>query len=173
MRKTIKKLLLSLAMLVMAAAVCCGAGVEAQAAQVLQSGACGEALTWTLDDTGTLTISGSGAMFDWFSAYDAQEVPWSAYRDQVIYVVIEEGVTNIGESAFYLCEQMQSIQIPESVTAIGRGSFYRCSALQSVTIPDGVTTIESEAFYKCTALTEIEIPNSVTTIGSSAFCTCI
>ena len=148
MRKMIKKLLLSLAMLVMAAAVCCGAGVEAQAAQVLQSGACGEALTWTLDDTGTLTISGSGAMHDWSSAYEAQEVPWSAYKDQIFHVVIEEGVTSIGASAFYLCEQMQSIQIAETVAVIGRDSFYHCSALLSVTIPDAVTKLGVSIFWE-------------------------
>lgn len=172
MRKTIKKLLLSLAMLVMAAAVCCGAGVEAQAAQVLQSGACGEALTWTLDDAGTLTISGNGAMYDWSSAYEAQEVPWSAYKDQIFHVVIEEGVTSIGASAFYLCEQMQSIQIAETVAVIGRDSFYHCSALLSVTIPDAVTKLGVSIFWECTSLKEVDLGNGVQSLGMYTFKKC-
>ena len=98
--------------------------------------------------------------------------PWHSQRDKIKKVVIENGVTNIGRSAFQHCKNLTSITIPESVTSIGVSAFYNCSGLASVTIPNSVTSIGVCAFQRCSGLTSINIPNSVTSIEGSAFSEC-
>ena len=129
--------------------------------------------TWTLDDNGTLTISGNGAMGD-YSSKDSGDTsittaPWGA---NIKTVVIEGGVTSIGYMAFYGCKLLTSVTIPDSVTSIGAFAFRGCTGLTSVTIPDSVTIINGYAFYECTGLTSVTIGNSVTIIGYAAFCEC-
>ena len=85
---------------------------------------------------------------------------------------IREGVKVIGDSAFWGCESLTSINIPNSVATIGEGAFYVCNSLTSINIPNSVTTIGKNAFLGCRSLTSINIPNSVTTIGDSAFDGC-
>ena len=131
---------------------------------VVASGTCGENLTWTLSG-GTLTISGSGEMKN----YSWESVPWYSSRTTIQSVVIEDGVTYIGESAFWACSSLTSVVIPDSVTTIGGYAFSECNKLTSVTIPDSVTTIGSGTFGGCSSLTSVDIPEGVTTIGSGAF----
>ncbi len=130
------------------------------------SGTCGDNLTWTLDDAGTLTISGIGAMTSW-DYYSS--TPWDSNRSNVEKVVIENGVTSIGEHAFRGCNSLTSINIPDSVTGIGHFAFEYCRSLTSVTIGDRVTSIGDGAFYDCLSLTSVTIGNSVTIIGDFAF----
>ena len=158
-----KKVLVLLALL---AAVCGLLTFSAAAESAVASGTCGENLTWTLDAAGTLTVSGTGAMKDYLSA------PWSKSCDSIKTVVIESGVTTIGEYAFCDCDSLTSITIPESVTVIGDSAFYRCSSLRSVTLPESVTTIGRSAFEDCSSLSSITIPEGVTTIGGRAFEDC-
>ncbi len=129
------------------------------------SGTFGGNLTWTLDD-GVLTIGGTGDMAD----YDWMSSPWA--DTSIEAVVIEEGVTSIGDYVFLLCTSLTSITIPDSVTRIGGCAFYDCTSLTSITIPDSVTSIGDNAFYDCISLTSIAIPDSVTSIGESAFYNC-
>ena len=84
-------------------------------------------------------------------------------------VIIPDGVTSIGDSAFSDCKSLASITIPDSVTSIGDSAFSGCSSLTSITIPDSVTSIGSDAFSGCSSLTSVTIPDSVTSIGSDAF----
>ncbi len=131
------------------------------------SGDCGESVTWTLDNSGVLTIEGSGAMSDYTAG---PTVPW--YGKTVKSAVIADGVTKIGSYAFYGCSVLTSVNIPNSVTSIGDRAFYNCSGLTSVTIPNSVTSIGDYAFYYCSGLTSVTIGNSVTSIGMSAFIGC-
>ena len=94
------------------------------------------------------------------------------YRDEVNKVIVKDGVTSIGDFAFYKCSSLTSITIPSSVTTIGYGAFYYCSSLTSVTIPSRVTSIGNYAFSGCTSLTSIDIPSSVTSIGYKTFYHC-
>ena len=142
--------------------------MNAFAADVVSSGTCGGNLTWTLDSEGTLTISGTGAMDD----YSNDVAPWYDKTDEIETVVIESGVTSIGDCAFNNCDNLTSVTIPDSVTTIGEAAFFNCSSLTSVTIPNSVTTIGKEAFRYCSSLTSVTIPDSVKSIGEYAFLDC-
>ena len=85
---------------------------------------------------------------------------------------IPDGVTTIGDRAFYNCQNLKSITIPDSVTSIGNNAFQNCYNLTNVTIPDSVTTIGDNAFYYCRNLKNVDIPDSVTSIGERAFYNC-
>ena len=127
-------------------------------------------LTWKLYADGTLNISGAGAMKDY--DYDNNPSPASQKKDSVKKVVIEDGVTSIGNSAFFYCTSLTSITIPNSVTSIEPYAFYNCNSLTSITIPNSVTSIGNFAFSDCSSLTSITIPDSVTSIGAYAFSYC-
>ena len=146
---------------------------------IIASGVCGadgDNVTWTLDDEGTLTISGTGDMADY--GYGFQ--PWKPYRDNMISVNIDEGVTAIGDHAFESFKSLTSITIPDGLTAIGDAAFAYCTSLTSIIISDGVTAIGDNgitaigdsAFAYCTNLTSIIIPDGVTAIGDHAFESC-
>ena len=125
-------------------------------------------LTWKLYEDGTLNISGTGAMKD----YNADDNPSPAYNNsKVKKIVIEKGVTSVGDYAFRSCNNLTSIMISNSVTSIGNSAFFYCTSLTSVTIPDNVTSIENYAFAY-TGLKSITIPDSVTNIGNYAFAGC-
>ena len=138
--------------------------VESFAADPVKSGTTGEC-TWTLDGT-VLTISGNGKMKD-YRGDDAS--PWGT---SITKVVIENGVTRIGSSAFKDCTSLTSVTIPDSVTYIGSYAFNGCTSLTSVNIPDSVTSIGGYTFSYCTSLTSVTIPDSVTSIGDYAFENC-
>lgn len=108
-------------------------------------GTCGTDTAWTLQD-GTLTVSGSG---------DMEYVLWTALKDQIRQVVIEEGVTSIADTAFSNCSQLSQVQLPTTVTVIGSDAFAGCTDLTGLTIPASVTRIGSQAFADCTALEEL------------------
>ena len=132
------------------------------------NGICRTNLTWTLDDEGTLTITGAGAMTN----YSYSSVPWYQNRNSVKKVIIEKGVKSIGNSAFFRCSSLTAIKIPEGVTLIGDDAFCYCTSLTAIKIPEGVTSIGNTAFFGCSSLTAIEIPEGVTTIDNFAFERC-
>ena len=140
-------------------------------ANIVAEGKCGDNLTWQLYDSGKMTISGSGTMYNYTPA-DNQFAPWYNRRTIIKEVEIQNGVTSIGERAFYQCESLTSIAIPDSVTSIEMGLFYGCRNLTNIVIPDSVTSIGTCAFYQCESLTSIAIPDSVTSIGPVAFGEC-
>jgi len=121
---------------------------------------------WSLNTvTGVLTINGKGEM--------GSTLPtWLKYRYSIKCVLLENGVTSIGEEAFDDCSSLTSVTIPNSVTSIGKYAFRGCSSLTSVTIPNSVTSIGGYAFGECSSLTSVTIPNSVTSIGDCAFRGC-
>ncbi len=135
---------------------------------LVAQGNCGESIMWVLDETGKLTISGTGTMPGdnyWFYG-------WSEYKDQIISIEIQDGITSIGRWAFCAEYNLTSVTIPESVTAIGNNAFNTCSSLESVRLPDNMTSIGNEAFYMCDSLKAINLPRSLTSIGDFVFMFC-
>ena len=127
-------------------------------------------IKWSFDSkTGTLTISGTGEMDD-YNEHDIK-APWKKYNNYMTNIIIENGITSIGNYAFR-CSETFNITIPNSVKNIGKGAFAYCKNLTNVTIPNGVTSINYYTFDFCNSLTNITIPNSVTSIDNYAFSYC-
>jgi hypothetical protein len=132
-------------------------------------------ITWTLSE-GVLTLSptnGSTSMHNYDSS-GAGSAPWSASANRlsISEVVVKDGITSIGNYAFFSCYSLKSMSIQGNVTSIGDGAFMYCYALSSITIPGGVTTIANFVFYGCHALSSVTFLGNVTTIGAYAFTDC-
>ena len=133
------------------------------------SGTCGMNATYTFDSTkGVLTISGTGAMTDYAYAsaspfYDVEGIK---------SIVVEEGITSIGDHAFHNVKKATSIKLPFSLTNIGTDSFYDCDSLKSICIPRGLAAMEAGAFYGCDALEDVAILSGLTAIPDHAFTSC-
>ena len=132
---------------------------------VVASGSCGDNLTWTLDDNGLLTISGTGAM----ESYTGQ---WNGCRGSIKYVWIKNGVTSIGAGAFKETNNLTIVEIPDSVTSISENAFNRCANLQELTLPESITRIDQYAFANCTSLRKITVPKNVRSVGCGLFGGC-
>ena len=160
-----------LALLLSSCMATIGSSEVSEAASVIDSGVCGDNLTWTLYDDGLLEIVGTGGMYDY---WDGEESPWYPYRGQICTLNIGEGVASIGDCAFYDCTPLQSVTIPSSVTSIGYAAFDWCTSLQSVDFGNDsmLEYIGNYAFYDCTSLQSVTIPDSVTYIGDAAFSNC-
>ena len=123
----------------------------------IQAGTCGETLKWVLDE-GVLTITGSGLMEDYAS--NSKLAPWYEYRSSIRTVIMQEGVANIGSSAFLNCSNITKVTIPGSICRIGEDAFCSCNKLESITIPESVTEIEDYAFRNCWKLTIVSSWNA-------------
>lgn len=163
-------------------------------AEAVTSGTCGAEgdgsnLRWSLSG-GVLTISGTGAMKNWKNYYDPS--PWEK-NDQITHVVIESGVTSIGNSAFWGCFYLTDISMPDTVTRIGREAIYAClnltsldisrvktfdagalcnSGLTEVAIPSGITELPGNLLSSCKKLTKVTLPEGITKIGVTVFGSC-
>lgn len=135
---------------------------------VIASGSCGDDAIWKLTDNGVLTISGNGATQDYSYPY----VQWNGYESQIQQVVVEEGITRLGNYLFYNCRSLEQVTLPSTVADIGNGVFYGCHNLAELILPNGVTSIGNNAFGSCISLTEIILPNSVRNIGEGVFSSC-
>ena len=134
---------------------------------IIASGTCGaqgDNLTWTLTCDSVLTISGTGEMAD----YEWNVSPFFSNLS-ISSVVIDDGVTSIGEYIFNHCSNIKEVVIPSSVTTIGFGAFHLCTSLVTIEIPDSVTSIGESSFSNCTSLTAVTIGSNVTRIEGWAF----
>lgn len=119
-------------------------------------------ITWDITG-GKLTISGSGKMEDYPSG-----APWYSQRYSITEVEIAEGITSIGEAAFYGCIKIEEIDLPNSVTRINKAAFANCTKLDRITFGNKLTTIAEYAFQNCQLLS-IELPASLTSLNYLAF----
>ena len=165
--------------------------VEEVSAQSLEEGICGENAYWKLEGD-VLYIYGSGAMYDYgyYSTTELKEAPWKgmSYTE----VVIGEGITHVGEEAFFECEVQKAV-FPTTLQTIGANAFYGCydltkieipsvesigaysfylSGIKQIEFPENLRTIGEYAFHMCFSLTEIVFSEGLETIGEGAFSTC-
>ena len=150
---------------------------------LLPHGSCGENLTWLFDsDTGELTISGTGDMYDYIVDYEdfinlIDTRPWGKLMGRVKQIVVCEGVTSIGAYAFACQEeiepQIESVMLPTTLLSIGNFAFQYCETLTDISIPANLTTIGTDAFAYCENLERIALGDKVTSIGSGAFSWCL
>ncbi len=121
----------------------------------------GDNITWKFNmNTGTLTLTGTGAMYD----YNGTDTPWYSIREDIQRLVVSEGITVIGEYAFYECYSLYYVTLPDSLTTIKNSAFSDCNSLESIVIPAGVTAIgvdsdpeawQFDAFHGCKHLDDI------------------
>ena len=129
-------------------------------------------VTWRYDaPTKTLYIEGNGPMDDYTISSNGSSAPWMSYKTQMQTLIIENGVTSLGDYAFHDCASLTGVEIPDSVVAIGEYAFSGCSNLYQISIPDSVTTINVGAFARA-GLTNAYIPGSVTNLGNGLFNSC-
>lgn len=140
----------------------------------------GSELTWEMRTNGTLYLRGTGAMPDFdFKSVEDSEIPWTAYLQgnidttlMIKKVVIEEGVTSIGENAFYGCRQLTDVTLPASLTEIGYNSFVNCRQLTKVSGGIGVKVIAENAFAGCTVLATFSVSTALAEVRTGAFSGC-
>ena len=149
--------------LILALLMVCSLLPVSAAADAPKSGTCGENVTWTLDDAGVLTISGTG---------EATEKPWLEYKDSIKSVVVKEGVTSLFGGSFAGCTELTKVDLPGSLKSMGYFSFGECTGLSNIDIPVGVKEIDANVFSGCTGLTSVNIPYGVEIIKSGAFANC-
>lgn len=133
-----------------------------------EEGTCGDSLTWSFAN-GQLTISGTGAMYDYS---DRNKAPWDSFSAAIYYLSLPDGLTRIGNRAFYGCTGLVSVTVPGSVEEIGDAAFCKSSGITMLSLNSGLRTIGRSAFESCTSLQELRIPNTVIEVGDHAFYCC-
>lgn len=167
--------------------------LEEENSKAITAGKCGDSLTWSLSSDGTLTISGTGDMYDYNAVPPYNISPWYHNTD-IKKLVINNGVSSIGDYALLGCYKISSISLPESLERIGYSALDPCSGLTEIDlpknltklggyslaggsfsfikIPDGISSIELYTFSGCENLQNVELPNDLTTINEGAFNHC-
>lgn len=128
-------------------------GVAITTNEETASGSCGEALTWSLNSAGDLTVSGTGEMAD----FAATGAPWAEYREQIKLVIVRQGVTSIGSSAFQDCKNLETVSLPGSLTALGKAAFLRCGELTNVKLPASLKSVGEDCFTGCEKLVLLDL----------------
>lgn len=138
------------------------------------SGPCGDNAYWELDEDGTLVVRGSGAMWDFHDYYNTFDCdcPWEKSKLAIKQVVIEEGITEIGASAFWHCINIKTVKLASTVEKIGYYAFGLCEELREIDFPDNLSVLGQRAFYGCYELRSVEIPDSITQMGQEVFGNC-
>ena len=125
-------------------------------------------ISWEFTNKGMLTLTGTGDMDD----FSPGAAPWSPQEQYIKFIYISDGITSIGDNAFYGLSKARSLYIPDGITSIGEGAFENCGELKEINLPDSLLTIKNGAFRDCSKLKDINIPDSVTSIGNSCFAGC-
>ena len=158
-----------------------------------------EAFTWSFEaENATLRISGSGEMPHYafqFTSPSGSSHPWAEYSATIERIIVEEGITSIGNYAFYNCPAVKEVQLPtglreignfafaycrglenlplpETLQILGADTFFQCPSLKEIHLPAGIAEVPDHSFAYCSALERVTIPDSVTQIGASAFYGC-
>ncbi|MBQ5792225.1 MAG: leucine-rich repeat domain-containing protein, partial [Clostridia bacterium] len=150
-------------------------------------------ISWSFDSsTGTLTITGAGAMENWYHEMDLSIVadygyniedylpagkdyvytPWYSFRNDILHAVVSDGITTLGDFAFSGCTKLKDVTLGKDLTVIGHAAFEKCESLQGIAIPEKVKSIGVGAFYSNKSLTSVVIPEGVESLDYGAFSFC-
>lgn len=139
----------------------------------MDSNELGDSVTYKLTSDGVFTLSGNGPTKDGYSnASGSKPTPWASYLSQIKTLVVEEGVTLIGNNMFRDAVNLTSVSFPSTLTSIGEACFRDCTSLKSVTLPADLTTLKRVAFFGCTALREVVIAGTFTELNDKLFTKC-
>lgn len=128
---------------------------------------CGLNAQYELDErTGLVTISGTGAIF-------GNESSPFTNNSSVRNIVVNSGITEIGENAFAGCTNLKTVQLPNTLTHISDSAFKDCSRLRNINLPESLTTIGNNAFENCAELLSVTVPNNALILGVGVFKNCI
>ena len=149
-------------------------GVEGEAENVYVAGQCGQDAFWTLGRDRVLTILGTGETFDYKDTTDLAYRPeWEYWDGTFDTVVVEEGITGLGDYLFVGEDDIQAITLPEGLLSIGKFALHGCVNLEKLSLPESLTETGEYAFAECTALAELEISeDTVMVLGNYAFNSC-
>lgn len=147
------------------------------------SGNCGEKVNWELENS-VLTVSGTGEMYDYFciNSLYASYPGWYDFRDDIKSVVIEPGVTYIGNYAFEGYNNLENVQLPAGLTEIGSFTFANCPALRKIELPNDLEKIGDHftatgttrgcSFQNCISIESVTLPEPLTSLGGDVFNGC-
>ena len=121
-------------------------------------------ITWRLALDGTLTVSGTGSIESGGSKW----FPWNSFKDDLLKVVIADGITCVGYNAFADCPNLKTVEIAGSVISLEERAFANCHELEEIHLSEGLKNIGCSALGG-TAIRTIELPESLETLGSCAF----
>lgn len=131
---------------------------------------CGENVSWEITEDGILKLSGTGEMYD-YEISELDYAPWYESRDSILSVEIGDGITKIGNGAFYNCSHCKEVTISDSVTQLGEYAFAN-TAISSVDLSENITEVGENVFSNCLKLTSVSLPDSLTYISDSMFNCC-
>ncbi len=132
------------------------------------SGSCGNELSWSIEGD-TLVITGKGKMTNY---NDPEDIPWFEMRNDIRQISFPDGLTHVGELAFYDMKSLEMIVLPDSVVSVGDYTFSECSAVQMITLSGKLESIGIASFAGCGLVRKIDFPNSLKSIGDRAFSRC-
>lgn len=139
---------------------------------VLCEGITGD-VNYKLTSDGVFTLSGTGATGDGHSnATGSKPVPWASYLSQIKTLIVEDGVTLIGNNLFRDAVNLKTVSLPDTLTSIGQCCFQSCTSLRSIVLPESLTTLKRVAFFGCSALEEVVLAGSYTQLADKLFTNC-
>ncbi len=151
--------------------ILCIGSIPCNAAAKKTSGTDGNGNTWVYDiKTKTLTFSGNKGIKDFMMDGHIPEPDWYVWHGKAERIIINDGITGIGDMAFYSFVELKTVVMADSVTRIGYGAFSSCISLKSIKLSVNVTTIEREAFYHCAKLEHLTLPDTLKTLGALGAC---
>ena len=151
--------------------ILCTGSIPCNAAAKKTSGTDGNGNTWVYDvKTKTLTFSGNKGIEDFTMDGHSPEPDWYVWSDKAEHIIINDGITGIGQWAFYSFVDLKTVVMTDSITWIGDGAFIFCMNLTSVKLSANIKGIHGEAFYGCNKLEHLTLPDTLKTLGSFGSC---
>ena len=135
---------------------------------IISAGKCGEHISWRITEDYVLYFDGTGEM----TSFSDETSPWKAYSEEITSVFISDGITSVGDYAFYNCKNIETVTFSTVLTDIGDYAFYGCGRLTDIIFPETLYSVGERAFYGCCNIKSIIIPEAVSVLGKGIFEEC-